>query len=208
MTNVNSKLVIIGAGGHAKVCYDIAQLMGKWDEIVILDDALTNDYFHVSGPITDIDKYSVIADFFVAIGDNSLRGSIIKKLEYLNVSIITLIHPQSVIASDVSIGEGSVIMPGVVINNSTKIGKSCIINTSASIDHDNYLDDFVHVSPGVHLAGSIKILKSTWIGIGTIIKNGVTITSDAIIGAGSLVIENINKSGIHFGHPIKNKEVN
>ena len=203
MINTKSNLVIIGAGGHAKVCYDIAQLMNKWNKIIILDDDLNNDYFHVSGPINDMSKYLTVADFFVAIGNNSLRGKIINKLEHLNAAISTLIHPQSVVASDVNIGIGSVIMAGVVINSSTSIGKGGIINTSVSIDHDNLIEDFVHISPGSNLAGTVKIGSETWVGLGCKIIQTVIITKSVIIGAGSTVIDDVKDSGTYIGSPIK-----
>ena len=62
--------------------------------------------------------------------------------------LTTLIHPQSVISRRVTIGKGTVIMAGVIINSDTNIGEGCIINTGASVDHDCNIGDFVHVSVG------------------------------------------------------------
>jgi len=199
------KLVLIGAGGHAKVCYDIAQKMEKWSEIIVLDDNSDNDYFDIAGSLNDTKKYVDDSDFFVAIGDNETRMSMTKKLNELDASIVKLIHPQATIASNVTIEEGTVIMAGVVMNSATEIGKGCIINTSSSIDHDNIIGDFVHISPGVHLGGTVIVGEKTWIGIGANIINNLTIGRDITIGAGSLVIDSISKSGTYIGVPAKMK---
>src|SRR5699024_9929805 len=198
----NKTLVMIGAGGHAKVCYDIAQKMNKWEKIIILDDNPENDYFEIKGQLNDIHQYSS-ADFFVGIGDNKTREKITKDLLKLNLELITLIHPKAVIASNVKIDKGTVIMAGVVINSATEIGKGCIINTSSSVDHDNKIGDYVHLSPGVHLAGTVEIGQRTWIGIGTTVINNIKINQDIIIGAGSLVLRNVNNKGNYYGKTIK-----
>src|SRR5699024_5771343 len=198
----NKTLVMLGAGGHAKVCYDIVQKMNKWDEIIILDDNPENDYFKINGQLNDIHQYSS-AEFFVAIGDNKIRAKITEELLKLNMKIATLIHPKAVIGSNVKIETGTVIMAGVVINSATEIGKGCIINTSSSVDHDNKIGDYVHLSPGVHLAGTIEIGQRTWVGIGTTVINNIKINQDIIIGAGSLVLRNVNNKGNYYGQPIK-----
>lgn len=206
MNKLNKKLVMIGAGGHAKVCYDIAQKMNKWNKIIVLDDNLENEYFKISGLINQTKNYLNDADVFVAIGDNKTRESITKKMTDLNVELATLIHPQAAIASNVKINKGTVIMAGAVINSNTKIGKGCIINTSSSIDHDNNIDDFVHISPGAHLAGLVTIGEKTWIGAGAIIINSININSRTIIGAGAVVTVEIKERGTYVGMPAKKLE--
>lgn len=94
-------------------------------------------------------------------------------------------------------------MAGVVINSSTKIGKGCIINTSSSIDHDNIIGDYVHISPGVKLAGAVNIGRESWLGIGSIVINNISITSGCILGASTVVVKNIPESGTYIGVPAR-----
>lgn len=77
------------------------------------------------------------------------------------------------------------------------IGKSCIINTGASVDHDCFLGDFVHVSVGSHLSGTVHVSKGTWIGAGATVRNNVNIWGDCMIGAGTVVIKDIEKQGTY-----------
>ena len=204
---MRKKVVIIGAGGHAKVIADIIEKSG--DEIVgFLDD---NKEIRT----TIIKEYKVIGDlnnrfamavtkenleFIIAIGDNKKREEISHSP---NLKFYTAIHPSAQIGLDVEIQEGTVIMANACINSSAKIGKHCIINTGAIIEHDNIIEDFVHISPNVALGGTVKIGKSTHVGIGSTIKNNITICENCKIGAGAVVVKDIEKEGTYIGVPAK-----
>lgn len=206
MNNNKDKLLIIGASGHGKVVADIAMKMNRWETILFLDDdeSLKSSMgIEVIGKSSDAYKYINNYDIFVAIGNNLVRERIQEQLLDACASIPTLIHPYSIIGEWVELGIGSVVMAGSVINCCSKIGNGCIINTGTTIDHDNILEDYVHVSPGAHLAGTVNVGKRTWIGIGSSIINNINITSNCIIGAGSVVLNDINESGTYIGIPAK-----
>lgn len=201
-----NKLLIIGAKGHGKVVADIAIKMNEWQEIAFLDD---DDDINISmgikviGRSKNLEQYVDEFDIFVAIGDNLIRKKIQEEIRKLDINIPTLIHPSVVIGRDVLIKRGTVIMAGAVINSSTTIGEGCIINTSATIDHDNIIKDYVHISPGVNIAGNVVIGNETWIGIGSTINNNINITSKCSIGSGTIVIKDIKDSGTYVGVPAR-----
>ncbi|MFD2044559.1 acetyltransferase [Ornithinibacillus salinisoli] len=203
---MKNKLLIIGASGHGKVVADIALQMNRWDRIFFLDD---NESIGLSMGIevigTSDDLFAHIDDYdvFVGIGNNITRQKIYLMLEKAGASIPVLIHPNAVIGNQVDIGNGTAVMAGAVINCCSKIGKGCIINTGSTVDHDNYIEDFVHISPGVHLAGTVKVGKGSWIGIGSVINNNLNITSDCNIGAGAVVIKDIPEPGVYVGVPVR-----
>ncbi len=190
------KLTIIGASGHGRVAADIAKQCG-YDEIEFLDDDEALQYcgiYPVSGK-TDkqVDNY-----VFVAIGNAQIR----KRLSE-GRKIITLIHPDAVIADDVEIGAGSVVMAGTVINPGTSIGKGVIVNTSSSVDHDCFIGDYCHISVGAHLCGSVSVGDGTWIGAGATVSNNIKICGGCTIGAGAVVIKDIGEPGTYVGVPAK-----
>lgn len=201
-------VIIIGAGGHARVIADIVKSSG--DNLVgFLDDNMDiqgNVIFEdkiVLGTTKeeDIEKYKDNY-FIIGIGSNRVRKLISEK--YPNLKYYTAIHPSSIIGSEVSINEGTAIMAGTIINTGTVVGKHCIVNTSSSLDHDNILEDYVHISPGSHLAGTVKINEGTWICAGVTIINNITIGKNNIIGAGATVIRNIVEENSTFiGVPVK-----
>lgn len=201
---MSESVVIIGASGHGKVIADI--IVNSGDKVLgFLDDA--DDVqgkkiigFPVLGKIADFDNYRD-CEFVIAIGNPYIRERIANELP---VKWYTAIHPTAVISSlDVEIGEGTVIMANAVVNPSARIGKHCIINTGAIVEHDNILEDYVHLSPNVTLAGIVKVGKSTHIGAGSCTKQVLNIASDCIIGAGSVIVKDITESGTYVGVPAR-----
>ena len=201
---MSKSVVIIGASGHGKVIADI--IVNSGDKVLgFLDDA--DDVqgkkiigFPVLGKIADYDNYKD-CEFVIAIGNPYVREKISNELP---VKWYTAIHPTAVISSlDVEIGEGTVIMANAVVNPSARIGKHCIINTGAIVEHDNILEDYVHLSPNVTLAGIVKVGKSTHIGAGSCTKQVINIASDCIIGAGSVIVKDITESGTYVGSPAR-----
>ena len=203
----NNRLIIIGASGHGKVVADIAKLNG-YTNIAFLDDDSTKKEcagYPVSGAEKDAygGNNELKSDFFVAIGNSKIRERIQQALEEAGLNVITLIHPSAVVAEDISIGSGTVLMAGTVVNPGTSIDKGCIINTGATVDHDNVINDYVHVSVGAHLAGTVELGKHVWVGAGTVISNNIAVISDTVIGAGAVVIDNIKLAGTYIGVPAK-----
>ena len=199
-----NRLIIIGASGHGKVVADIAAHCGYMN-IAFLDDDTTLKScfsFPVIGISRDMEKFAD-ADFIVAIGNPYIRENVQNKLLKKRLNVISLVHPDAVISPDVTIGRGTVVMAGTVINPGSVIGDGCIINTGATVDHDNRIDNYVHVSVGSHLAGTVAIGRYTWIGVGAVISNNVNICSDCTIGAGAVVVNDINEAGTYVGVPAK-----
>lgn len=195
-------LLIIGAGGHGKVCAEIAENMNKWKKIYFIDDNLkgfVND-FEIKGTISNLNDFdSRSYDVFVAIGDNKLRMKISNKVKKQKFNLISLISPRAIISNNVEILKNVVIMPGVVINTNVTIDEGVIINTASVIEHDCKIGKYSHISPNSTLCGSIEIGELVWIGAGTTIKQNIKIIDDVIVGMGSIVLKNINQKGLYYG---------
>ena len=106
----------------------------------------------------------------------------------------TLIHPSATISRSTCLGSATL---------NVRIGDGCIINTSSSVDHDCELGNFVHISPGSHLAGTVKVGAYTWFGIGSVAVQSLSIGEEVIIGAGSVVITSIEEKGTYVGNPCR-----
>lgn len=195
------QLVIIGASGHGKVIADIAKKLG-YSEIVFLDD---DESVHECGGYPVLGRSSEVgtieADVIVGIGNAGVRERIQKSIS--NEKLTTLIHPDAVIAEDVVVGKGTVIMAGAVVNPGARIGKGCIINTCSSVDHDCNVGNYVHIAVGSHLCGTVTVGNSTWVGAGAIVSNNVGICSDCMIGAGAVIVKNIDLAGTYIGNPAR-----
>ena len=197
-------VVIIGAGGHGKVVADI--ILRSGDTVLgFLDDnphlPATIAGIPVLGTISDYSKFSDAA-FVIAIGNNTIRQKLASQLT--GVVWYTAIHPRAVVSPmDTHIGEGTVIMATAAINPGATVGRHCIINTSAVVEHDNRLGDFVHLSVGAKLGGTVTVGNNSVIGINSTVINNVTVSCDSIIGAGSVVLRDLPTPGTYVGIPAK-----
>lgn len=197
---MSKNVIIIGAGGHAKVIADI--IIKNGDKVIgFLDDKKVGQKIlglSVIDTVDNVIKYIDNAEFIIGIGSNYIRKTISQKY---NLNWYTAIHPSAQVGIDVSIGVGTVVMANAVINPSTRIGSHCIINTGAVIEHDNVIHNYVHISPNATLCGTVTIAECTHIGAGATIKNNISVCADCIIGAGGIVINDIVKKGTYVGVP-------
>lgn len=137
------------------------------------------------------------------LGEGDMRQRLVENLRALGVTIPTIISPQAVINEEVKIGEGTVVMDGVVVNSGTRIGKYVIINTRASIDHDCEIGDFTHIAPGVTLSGGVKVGIHSFVGVGATVVQYKTVGDQCIIGAGAVVTTDCLESGVYVGIPAR-----
>jgi len=212
MGNNNTETIVIyGAGGHAKVIADILRLTEQYEIIGFLDDNNPQKYgndFYGSYIIGGKEKLNLIkkngtVNIIIGFGNNYIRlrlGGMLKKIGF---NLVSAIHPTSILARDISIGPGTVVAAGVIINPESHIGENVIINTNVTIDHECNIQDGVHISPGVIIAGNVNVGKGSWIGVGAIISDHIIIGSGSIIGAGAVVVNNIPNDVVAYGFPAK-----
>ena len=141
-------------------------------------------------------------DYFISVGDNSIRLSIYRTLKDLGLKEpINAIHQSSIIGSKVSLGNGVYIGPNAIINALAEIGTGSIINTSAVVEHECVIGDFAHIGPAATLAGNVEIGEGTFVGANAVIKQNVRIGNHVVIGAGSVIIKDIPDHSVVVGNP-------
>lgn len=193
---------LYGAGDHGKVVMDIVRSLG-YDVNCIYDDEPAASKLNGIKVIASDSVAEIEGPVVVAIGDNQTRKRISRALARKGILFEHIAHSTAVIAPDVTIGTGSVVSHGAIIQTGSKIGSHCIINTGAIVDHDCEIEDYVHIAPGSTLCGKIKVGEGAWIGAGSVIIPGVTIGKWSVIGAGSVVLKDVPDKVVAFGNPTK-----
>ena len=194
---MKKKLIIFGKGDYAKVIKSELEKLGTFR--IIAEVNKNQDIIKLRNKVGK-NTYGIIA-----IGSNYLREKILKiaNKKLPNLKWATIISNNAILAKNIKIGEGSIIISGVIINTGTKIGKHCYINTGSIVEHDNYFEDFSSSGPGVITGGNVKVGKSSYLGIGCVIKNEIKIGSNTVIGGLSFVNKNCNNNSLFFGIPAK-----
>ena len=205
---MKEKIIIYGAGGHAKVVIDVILNQRKYNVAGVIDDnpeltgisVLGYPVLGGSELLRELNQDSIFKAI-AGIGDNRTRWAAIRKLRDAHFQLATTVHPDASIGREVTIGAGTVIMAKAVVNPGSVIGENVIINTSSSVDHDCCIGDYAHICPGVNLAGGVSIGDVSLIGIGSAVLPSVSIGSNVVIGAGSVIIDDVCDNMTMVGVP-------
>lgn len=199
----SKSVVVIGAGGHAKVVISTLQAAGYVVTGVFDDDvdkwgaSVLN--VPVSGGLSDLTRAGR-RKAVIAIGDNRVRERLAREI---NMEWVAVAHPQSYVHDSVKLGEGSVVFAGAIIQPDTVVGAHAIVNTGATVDHDCVIDDFVHLAPGVRLAGGVQVARGAFLGIGTLVIPSRRVGEWAVVGAGGVVVKDIPGGVTAVGIPAR-----
>lgn len=208
-----SDLLILGAGGHAKVVAETALSSGAALRVAFLDDRCTGPElcpsvlgWPVIGPLDlslQPDTKAQFAAAVVAIGHATTRLHWIQQLQAARYSLPVLIHPTAWVSPSAQIGPASVVFAQAVVQAQATIGIGTIFNTGSSADHDTQLAEGVHICPGARLAGEVHVGPRSWIGIGASVIHQVCIGSDVTVGAGAAVLRDLPDGVTAVGVPAR-----
>jgi sugar O-acyltransferase (sialic acid O-acetyltransferase NeuD family) len=200
-------LVIVGAGGHARVILDIAQSLDH-PVFAFVDKrkaVSAIDGIPVVGSIHELSGNPEGYEFVVGIGDNFIRARAIASLIAVlpEIRFATLVHPSATIARSCLVDIGTVVMAAAVVNPGSRIGKHCIVNTQASIDHDNEIGNFVSLAPRSVTGGNVVVADYSAICLGASVVHGAKIGKHSIVGAGAVVLKDIPEFSVAIGVPAR-----
>jgi sugar O-acyltransferase (sialic acid O-acetyltransferase NeuD family) len=204
------RIVIVGASGHAKVVADIVEREGKYAIAGLIDSfreagasafgyRILGSERDLSGTVQD----EGIGGAIVAIGDNWHRARMAFALARMDIPFVSAVHPSAIVARDVALGAGTVVMANAVVNPGARLGMHCIVNTRVSIDHDCTLGDFASVAPGATLGGEVVLGDFAAVGLGADVIHQRRIGAHAVIGAGALVLRDVPGHCVAYGMPAR-----
>jgi sugar O-acyltransferase (sialic acid O-acetyltransferase NeuD family) len=207
-----SGVLIVGSSGHARVIVDIIERSGAHTILGFLDDAKAPGMIEIGYPILGcLDDLSEIVrgqnpqGFLVAIGDNWNRGMAVEKVKEMAplLPAIIAVHPGAQVAHSACLGPGTAVMAGAVVCSNASVGSFCIVNTRASVDHDSHLDDFASIAPGGTLAGNVRVGAYSAICLQACVAERVRIGSHTVVGAGSVVLDDLPDGVLALGTPAR-----
>mgnify|MGYP000882209739 CR=1 FL=1 len=207
----DARLAIVGAGGHARCVAETAVLAG-WKVVAFLVDIeLPTDESAVAMPapvLFDPDplgriRAEGIDNVAIAIGNCAARHRFATAALDGGLALPVLRHPSAIVSASARVEAGAFLSAGCVVQPAASIGMATIVNTSASVDHDCVLGDAVHICPGTHLAGDVRIGHRSWIGIGSCVVERRSIGADCLVGAGSVVVRDLPDGSRAWGNPAR-----
>ena len=203
-------LVIVGAGGHARVVVDAIKAHGVMDVAAILSDRDEDigQFFEgvtVSGPIQpELERWAAQnAKVHVAIGDNQARRGWCGLAQQSGAELFSVLHPTACVSPSAKIESGVYLGPFSAVNAASRIEQGCIINTGAIVEHDCSIGAFAHLGPGACLTGHCRAEELSFLGARSVAIPHRTIGARAIVGAGSVVTEDVRPDQRVVGAPAR-----
>lgn len=200
-------VIVMGAGGHAKVCIELLRASGSNVAFAIGGDDSPETCVGVKVLKGDHHLAQLAAEgyskAFIAIGSNALRSKLADFAIQQGFSLVNAISPMANISPSVTLGVGIAVMAGATINADSRIDDLAIINTGATVDHDCRVGRAAHVAPQCGVAGSVHIGERSFLGIGTKVIPNIEIGAEAIVGAGSVVIRPVQAGSKVLGTPAR-----
>ena len=205
-------LVIIGAGGFGRECYDVVVAMNRqeprWDFLGFVDDAVPPSDVILRlgakwlGTTADLSRHAGAA-YVVGVGSPGLRRALVGKSELAGLEAATLIHPSATFGLDVTVEEGCVVCSHVSVTTNVVIGAHTHLNLNCTVGHDTRVARFCTVNPGASVSGNVELEEGVLVGTNSAILQGRRISRSATVGAGAVVTADVGARAVVVGVPAR-----
>jgi UDP-perosamine 4-acetyltransferase len=205
-------VILLGAGGHAKVVLDLILSLGHSCVAVVFPEKVDFAYWRGIPAITElqlVENYSPDqVELVLGMGfmpGNRTRRDLFFHYKAQGYKFCTLCHPTACVASSVSLGEGCQIMAGAIIQADASCADNVIINTAARIEHDTHIGAHSHIAPGVVLCGGVIVESEVFVGASSTIIQNKCIGKGSVVAAGAVVVEDVASYQLAVGCPAQIK---
>ena len=202
--------VIVGAGGHARVLIESLRISDSKVTVVATDrdttlHGETLDGVEIIGGDSELKELGRSKAFFSvgvgSTGDAGLRRELFLMATELGLVPMTVRHPSAIVAERATLAPGCQLMAGAIVSAGVALGENVIVNTAAVIEHDSVVGDHAHIAPRATIGGGAQVEPSAHIGIGATVLQNVTVGAGAIVGAGAVVIGDVQPGSTVVGNP-------
>ena len=204
-------IVIVGAGGVGRetslIIQQINELELTWNLIGFIDDDLNSwgkviNGYSVIGGIDSLEDLPSDTYIIIAISNYEIKRKIVNRINN-RFKFATIVHPGVFLHEYINLGEGSIIYEGAILTTNIKIGNHVIISPKCGVGHDSIIKDYVSLLWNVNVSGNDIIEEGVMMGSGSTVIQGKKIGKGSIVGAGAVVIDNIDSYSTVVGVPAK-----
>ena len=212
MSTETASVVMLGAGGHARVLVQALYDFGVNVEGFVAPQAEgsrlgTIPWLGDDNALPELDPDIAVVNGIGSVGSTQNRASVYASALSAGLRFHTVIHPKATLDSTARVGSGAQILAGSVVGVGAVVGTDAVVNSGAIIDHDSTIGMHAHIGPGAILAGDVVVGDGSHIGMGARVIQGVTIGELCVVGAGAVVLEDVPNGCTVVGVPAKHTAV-
>lgn len=203
------KLAIYGSGGSGCEVYDLAvrcnNAKKKWDEIVFIDDFKESNHEYLADIIRFEDLLQNKSDYevVISVGEPVARKALYEKLKKDDVALATVIDPTAIISPSATIGEGTIIFEYALVHCNVKVGKNCLMQPFTAFGHRSVIGNHCVFSSRFCPGGDCTFGDCVYCGMQSIIKEKLTIGSNAVVSMGACVFQDVAENSVVIGNPAR-----
>ena len=200
-------VLVIGAGGHARVLIELLQANGR-SVAGLLDDAPGRAPVLGCPVLGGTDLLAALraeglAELAVAVGDNAARARLGLMAEAAGFVLPPLLHPSALVSPSAILEEGVQIMARAVLGPESRVARLALVNTGAIVEHDCVVEEAAHIGPGAVLCGAARVAARALVAAGAVLQPGVAVGAGAVVAAGAAVVDSVPDGARHGGVPAR-----
>lgn len=189
------EIMLLGAGSHAVAVVDLLESTKKYSIRGLLDDRETKGSAFLDYLVLGSFNYAGTwihseIQFLVSVGQigrPGLRERLFRDLISVGAPLATPVSPFAYVSARSSLGMGTAVFHGAVVNAGATVGENCIINSMSLVEHDASVGHHTHIATGARVNGGATIGSRCFVGSGALIFQGCQVPDDSVIPAGAVV---------------------
>jgi len=207
-----SRLVLLGAGGHASDVLGVVEALNErtptFELVGLLDDRPLVDTARFAGRqvslLGGLDRLVELdACWIAAVGWPATRRHIVDRALATGCPIATLVSPAADIGAGVDVGVGVVVMGSARLSPCSQVGDHALVSYLAGVGHDATIGSGTSVMPGAMVSGGVEVGAGVLVGSNATILEGIRVGDGATIGAGAVVLTNVAAGATVVGVPAR-----
>lgn len=201
------KIVLAGNSITAEILYAYLQGDSRYEVVA----ATVDDEFVATGSLDGFSSIpiSLLASEYppaqvsiiMAMGYNDLnrsRASFFERLRGQGYVVETYIHPDAHVYSAHPVGEGSIVLPGAVVEPHVRVGANTMVWCNATLAHHCAVGDNAWIASGAVISGQAVIGRNTFVGVNATVVNKIAVGEFNVVGGGALITKDTKANSVHL----------